>query len=124
MSGEQMPDQHRSTERRLRKELGKISHASFGWGGYQDAQLGLSLSFTMRGSGVNTFIGNWGIERSEYCKWTEEDRLRLLGEAVMKLGSMLTMAHKTDVTQLVGVPVELTLDGNMLHDWRLLEEVL
>ena len=119
-----MSNTNPSTDQQLRKELGKISHASFGWGGYQEAQLGLSLTFTMKGSGVGTFVGAWGIERSEYAKWTEEDRLRQLGEAVMKLGSMLSKAHKADVTELVGVPVELTFDGNMLHDWRLLEEVL
>ena len=119
-----MAEGHPTTDERLRKELGKISAVSFGWGGYQDAQLGLSLSFTMKGSGVNTFVGTWGIERTDYCRWTEEERIRLLGEAVMKLGKMLSMAHKTDVKQLVGVPVELTFDGNLLHDWRLLEEVL
>lgn len=107
-----------------RKELGKISAASFGWGGYQDAQLGLSLAFSMKGSGVNTFVGYWGMERGDYCKWTEEDRLRGLGEAVMKLGDLLSKSHNKDVTELVGVPVELTFDGNCLKDWRLLEEVL
>jgi len=107
-----------------RKELGKISQVGFGWGGYQDAQLGLSLTFTMKSSGVNTFVGAWGIERSERSEWSEEERLRLLGETVMKLGAMLTASHRTDVTQLVGVPVELTFDGNLLKDWRLLEEVL
>ena len=113
-----------SERKEMRKELGKISGVSFGWGGYQDACLGLSLSFSMKGSGVNTFIGDWGIEHSEYCKWSEEGRVRKLGETVMKLGKMLSAAHKTDVTQLVGVPVELTFDGNLLKDWRLLEEVL
>jgi hypothetical protein len=107
-----------------RKELGKISSARFGWGGYQDAMLGLSLTFTMKGAGVNTFVGAWGIDRSEYAKWTEADRLTQLGEAVMKLGKMLSTAHKTDVSELVGVPVELSFDGNLLKDWRLLDEVL
>lgn len=125
MNGEPLSDKcNVTTDRQLRRELGKISSVRFGWGGYQDAQLGLSLSFSMKGSGVGTFVGAWGIERSEYAKWTEEDRLRQLGEAVMKLGSMLSKAHKTDVTQLVGIPVELTFEGNTLHDWRLLEEVL
>ena len=68
-----------SERKEMRKELGKISGVSFGWGGYQDACLGLSLSFSMKGSGVNTFIGDWGIEHSEYCKWSEEDRVRKLG---------------------------------------------
>lgn len=108
----------------LIRKLGKISAVSFGWGGYQDAMLGLSLTFDMKGTAVATFVGGWGIKRSERCQWTEEERLKTLGEAVMKLGDMLEKTHKTDVSKLLGTPVEVFLDGNMLKDWRLLEEVL
>lgn len=36
------------------KQLGKISSASFGIGGYQDAMLGLHLMFESDGWGVGT----------------------------------------------------------------------
>lgn len=108
----------------VRRKLGKIASVRFGWGGYNDAMLGLSLTFEMSGTAVQTFVGAWGIKRSDRCQWSEEERLKELGEAVMKLGEMLEKSHKTDVHQLVGTPVEVTLERNMLKDWRLLEEVL
>jgi hypothetical protein len=107
-----------------RKELGKISSVRFGFGGYDDAQIGLSLSFSMKGSGVNTFLGTWSGTRSDRCKWTEEERFKTLGETVLQIGEWLGKIHGKDVHDLVGTPVELTFDGNMLKDWRLLEEVL
>lgn len=63
------------TDSKLRKELGKIKSASFGMGGYQEAMIGLTLTFGGASWGVSTFLGGWGIERSDYCKWTEADRL-------------------------------------------------
>lgn len=107
-----------------RKELGKISAASFGWGGYQDCQVGLSLSFSMKGSGVNDFKGAWGTKHSEHCKWTEQDRLTELGKTAMELAGYLQKINGKDVSDLVGTPVELTFDGNLLKEWRILDEVL
>lgn len=108
----------------MRKELGKIKTASFGWGGYQDAMLGLSVSLGGDGWGVADFWGNWGIERSEHAKWSEEDRLRYLGEAVMRLKGILDDAKVRTVADLIGVPIEATFDGMKLESWRVLKEVL
>lgn len=107
-----------------RKELGKIKHASFGLGGYQDCQIGLWLTFGGEAWGVSAGEGAWATTRTEHCKWTEEDRVREAGKAAMKLAGLLQAAHKMDVSELVGVPVEVTFDGNRLTDWRLLTEVL
>ena len=107
-----------------RKELGKITHATFGLGGYQDAQIGLSLTFGGSGWGCSTFRGDWAIDRSEHAKWTENDRIRQLGETVMWLRDILRKAKVDCVGNLVGIPVECTFDGNVLKEWRVLEEVL
>lgn len=107
-----------------RKELGKITHASFGMGGYQECMVGLSLAFGSKGWGVNTFYGGWAIERSEYAKWSEADRMHEIGKAGMKLAELLQKVGKRDVKELVGTPVEVTFAGNELKDWRLLDEVL
>jgi hypothetical protein len=108
----------------MRTELGRIQKASFGYGGYQDAMLGLSLTLGGKSWGVSDFKGAWGIERSEYCKWTEEDRLRQLGEACMFLREILQKAGKQTVDDLVGVPIEATFESNTLKSWRVLDEVL
>lgn len=109
----------------MTKELGKISSASFGMGGYQDCMIGLSLTFSTKGGGaVSTFLGAWAAERSGTALWTEESRLQKIGAACMKLADLLKKTGKRDVAELAGAPVEITFDGNRMVDWRLLEEVL
>lgn len=107
-----------------RKEIGKIERIEFGLGGYQDAQIGVSITLSGKGWGVDDFRGAWAIERPDYCKWTEADRIKQLGESVMWLNGILTDAKKSTVSQLKGVPVEATFVGNMLKEWRVLTEVL
>lgn len=107
-----------------RTELGKITHASFGFGGYQDAMLGLSISLGGKAWGCSDFKGAWGIDRSEHAKWSEEDRLRDLGKACMFLKGLLASAHKQCVSDLVGLPIEATFNGTKLESWRLLDEVM
>jgi len=108
----------------MRKELGKITSASFGWGGYQDCMLGLSIGLGGEGWGCSDFWGTWGIERNDSAKWTEQDRLRELGETVMRLKTTLEEAKVQTVSQLVGKPVEVCFDGMKLESWRILKEVL
>ena len=78
----------------------------------------------MAGRGASATFGAWAIKRSDYCKWTEEDRVRQLGEMVMRLNALLQDAKVTHVGELVGVPVEVTFDGMTLQSWRVLKEVL
>lgn len=107
-----------------RKELGRIERITFGWGGYQDAQFGLSVTLSGKGWGVGSFRGAWGIKRSDGAEWTEEDRLKELGETCLYLRDLLTAAKKQTVDQLVGAPIEATFEGNKLSSWRILDEVL
>lgn len=110
-----------------RKEFGKITNVVFGYGGYQDAQFGLSLSFEGKGWGCGTFIaGGWSLDitADEYAKWTEEDRIRTMGEMVLKVNVIMQKAKVHDVTKLLNKPVEVTFESNTLKDWRIFEEVL
>jgi hypothetical protein len=107
-----------------RTELGKIRKAAFGWGGYGDGMIGISFDLGGNVWGVGDHWGAWGIEHTQYCKWTEEDRLKQLGEVCMRLGALLTKAKATDIVGLIDIPVEVTFDGNKLISWRVLEEVL
>ena len=108
-----------------RKELGKIQHATFGLGGYQDCQIGFWLTLSGEGWGVaaNGGPGAWA-KRDERCKWTEEERAAALAQSAMKLADTLEKAKKLNVQDLVGVPVEVTFEGNRLKGWRVLTEVL
>jgi hypothetical protein len=107
--------------------LMKISKATFGLGGYQDAQLGLHLSFTTDNSGVSTSYAYWdyeNIKHTEHTKWSEPDRDRALVEVLRNLSVYLKEAKVNDVSQLVGTPVEVILDNNTFRSFRILTEVL
>jgi hypothetical protein len=111
----------------MEKRLGKIESVRFGLGGYQDSQLGLSVTLSASGWGVSDFKGNWDCERikwSEHSKWTEEDRDKGYSETMRYLSKLLKDAKVDSVDKLKGVPVEVTFDGNMLKEWRILTEVL
>ncbi len=105
-------------------KLGKIQSCEFGHGGYQDACIGVSFMLGGEGWGVGDFWGSWFIKRSDYCKWTEEERITDLGKTVMRLHQLLADAKKEKVSELKGVPIEITFENRTLKSWRVLSEVL
>lgn len=106
------------------KLLAKITHATFGFGGYQDVMFGLSLTFMGGATGVSDFKGTWGDPPSPHAKWSLEDQSQTFADTCRLLIATLKDAKKDHVGQLVGVPVELTVEGNRLESWRILKEVL
>lgn len=112
----------------IEKYLGKITHISFGLGGYQDAQFGLFVALEGQGVGTNVFIGawdyNWVKEPGEHAKWTEEERTKIMIELLRKVSDLLKAAKVKSVDQLKGKPVAMTFENMTLKDWRILEEVL
>ena len=108
----------------MREELGSIKRATFGFGGYQDAEIGLNLTLGGESWGVGDFKGAWAIDRSEYAKWSEEDRRQGWADAVRLLNDTLKAAKKQHVGELAGTPIIATFDGNRLVTWRVLTEVL
>lgn len=107
-----------------RKEIGKIQKATFGMGGYQDAMIGISFSLGSNGWGVGDFWGAWAVERSEHCKWSEQDRIDEMGKTVWRIRNLLKDANVDDIARLVGKPIEVTFDGNSLKSWRILTEAI
>ena len=108
-----------------RKELGKIQKVVCGFGGYQDAQIGIGFVLGGDSWGVNTeFDGAWTSDPDENSNWTEKSRALHLGDVFLMLRDTLRDAKVKDVTELVGIPIEATFDGNMLKSWRVLKEVL
>ncbi len=108
----------------MRTEIGKIKSIYFGHGGYQDAMIGVTFDLGGKSWGVGDFWGYWSTKRSENCQWTEADRVKNLGEVVMKLSKLLQEAKVSDLNELQDVPVEVTFNNNSLVSWRLLTEVL
>lgn len=111
----------------MEKKLGKITSVKFGHGGYQDACIGLSVGLGDGSWGVSDFKGTWDAElvkRSEYTKWTEEERTKGYDETIRFLSKLLKEAKVDTVDKLKNIPVEVTFDGTLLKEWRILTEVL
>jgi hypothetical protein len=107
----------------IEKVLMKIERATCGMGGYQDACFGYSFTFGGSGLGTGDFWGTWAFRR-EGVKWTEEDRAKTWAEANLRVIALLEQAHVSDVSKLVGVPVEVTFENQTRKSWRILTEVL
>ena len=111
----------------MEKRLGKIASVRFGLGGYQDACLGITVTLTDGSWAVGDFKGTWdaeSIKRNEYTKWTEEDRSKGYDETMRFISKLLKEAKVDSVDKLKDIPVEVTFDGNLLKEWRILTEVL
>lgn len=111
----------------MKKQLGKITKATFGLGGYQDAMIG--IHFTIEGDGWGTSIdkSSWDknlIKWSERCKWTEEDRDKEYSDLVRYISDIIKAAKCQTVDQLVGKPIEAEFDGMTFKSFRILTEVL
>ena len=105
------------------KELGKIREAYVGIGGYQDAMLGFYLDFDLNGLGISAWEGFWTTKCTDNCKWTEDDRDGKFVDVMRLVWNTLEDAKVKRVQDLVGVPVEVTIEGNALKSWRILKEV-
>lgn len=104
------------------KVLGRIERASFGYGGYQDTMFGLTVILASNGSVLRDF---WGIFPPPPDALNRNDALMFFGtECCVRLSSVLSKAKTMSVDKLSGTPIEITLDGNALKSWRVLEEVL
>jgi len=106
------------------KELGRIADISFGLGGYQDVMLGVTVQLGTRSWGVADFNGTWSFPPSEGAKWTLEDQTKQWGEMCRWVASLLEDAKKQKLSELVNVPVEVTMEDGRLVSWRILKEVL
>ncbi len=107
----------------MRTELGRITKATFGFGGYDDAMVGMSVTLGGDSWGVGDFRGTWA-DRTSRAEWTVDDQRGHFADAVIWLRDTLKAAKKRHVAELVGTPIEATFEGNRLTSWRVLTEVL
>lgn len=111
----------------MEKKIGKIESVSFGIGGYQDAMIGLNVTLSSSGWGVGDSRVAWDAELIKWtknCKWTESERDKQYSEIMRYVSKLLKDAKVKTVDKLKGIPVEVTFDGNILKEWRVLTEVL
>lgn len=105
-------------------QIGKIRDIKFGRGGYQDAMIGFTFHLGGKGWGIGDFWGTWAMERSPDAKWTDEERIAILGSFVVKIDFLMGQAKVSDFNDLKNIPVEVIIENNSLKSWRILEEAL
>lgn len=110
----------------MTKRIGKIQSVAFGMGGYDDAMLGLTVTLGSDKDswGVGDFKGTWACEPGKYTKWTLQDQTEHWGTMVRWIGELLAAAKVSTVSDLKGIPVEVTFDDNLLKSWRILTEAI
>lgn len=105
------------------KHLGKIDFAEFGMVRDYPFHVGLQLGFSMNGSGVMDG-GKYTVNLSPACKWENENREEAVTRSIEAVERILKAAKVSYVSQLVGKPVEVTIEDNCFRDFRILTEVL
>ena len=107
--------------------LGKIKRVHVGRCGYQDAMLGIAFELGGEGWDIGDYKAFWDastIECSSSSEWTEADRGRKYEEVMRYISDLLDKAKVSKVSELEGMPVEVTTEDRVLKSWRVLTEVL
>jgi hypothetical protein len=89
--------------------------------------IGIHFTLASEGWGVGDSRANLDaeiIECSKNAQWDETDRDVWYSEIMRYVSKLLKDAKVDSVDKLKGKPVEVTLDGNTLKEWRILTEVL
>ena len=106
------------------KVLGKIDFAEYGTFEDRPFLMGLQLGFSMNGCGVMSG-GKYTVNMSKQCKWySQEEREHIITLYADKVYELLNEARVNYVSQLINIPVEITIEDNTFKDFRILTEVL
>ncbi|HDR7797810.1 TPA: hypothetical protein QCY03_001559 [Bacillus tropicus] len=107
------------------KFLGKIVEAEFGTWKDRPFMMGLQLEFRFDGNcGVNCGGGHL-VNISDNCKWRSEDeKYKAFQKVLEETNSILRDAKVNVVSELVGKPIEITIEDNSYKEFRILTEVL
>jgi hypothetical protein len=111
----------------VKKELGKIQAAEFGFGGRDDVMFGATFKLGGEAWAVQDFWGCWSpsqIKVTAHTRWTEPERDKWLAENARRIDKLLHDAKARRFSDLVGKPIEATFDCDLLKEWRILTEVL
>ncbi len=107
----------------LEKYLGKITSAEYGSVPDYPFLIGLQLEFNFDGHYVSDG-GKYTVNISPNCKWKEFNREETVTKTIEKVTQILKDAKCNYVSELIGKPVEVTIEGNCFKDFRILTEVL
>lgn len=108
----------------IEKHLGKITKAEFGQIPDRDFLFGLQLTFAFDGKGCSDG-GRYTVNICDECKWDSFlERSEVFENMIDEVNQILTDAKCHYVSELVGKPVEISIEHNMFDSFRILTEVL
>ncbi|MEC2491381.1 hypothetical protein P9X15_25895 [Bacillus cereus] len=107
------------------KFLGKIEKAEFGTWRDRPFLMGLQLEFRFDGNSGVSCGGRHLINIGEHCNWESEDEKHKAYQKVLKETNRILKDAKVNiVSELVGKPIEITIENQMYKEFRILTEVL
>ncbi|HDR8084552.1 TPA: hypothetical protein QCY76_000601 [Bacillus cereus] len=107
------------------KFLGKIEKAEFGTWRDRPFLMGLQLEFRFDGNSRVSCGGRHLINISELCDWESDDeKYKAYQRVLEETNKFLQDAKVNTVSELVGKPIEITIENQMYKEFRILTEVL
>lgn len=106
------------------KFLGKITFAEYGTVKEYPFLIGLQLSFVLDGCSVSDG-SKYTVNMGEECSWNfAAEKTNAVTASIEKVYKILNDAKVNYVSQLIGKPVEVTIEENLFRSFRILTEVL
>ena len=108
----------------MEKILGKIDFAEFGTFKDRPFLIGIQFGFLIGGYGVMDG-GKYTVNISKDCHWdSSSEREHAITLSIERVAQLLKDAKVNYVSELIGKPVEVTLEGSCFKDFRILTEVI
>jgi hypothetical protein len=107
----------------IEKYLGKIDFAEYGTIKDYPFMIGLQLGFAFNGCGVMDG-GKYTVNISKECRWEEREAEEVITNQTRNIYKILCDAKCNYISELIGKPVELTIENNAFKEFRILTEVL
>ena len=108
----------------VEKLLGKIDFAEYGKIRDYPFLIGLQLGFSLSDGGVVMDGGKYTVNISPSCKWGDRNRAEEVTKNIEHINQILNDAKVCYVSELIGKPVEVTIESGCFKDFRILTEVL
>lgn len=107
----------------MEKILGKITYAEFGTVRDYPFLMGLELIFKLADSTSISSGITYMVNVSPSCNWKTCTREEGLVKIIDQVHEILKNAKVNHVSELIGKPVEVTIEHNTFKDFRILTEV-
>lgn len=108
----------------INKMIGEITSAEFGTVQYKPFLMGLKLEFRLTDGTVIGNSGKYIVSTTTAYELSSDGRRKRITAMVDAIRGVLKDSKVNNVSDLIGKPVEVTMENNIFKDFRILTEVL